>query len=221
VVWTARLDAYGKVTTETGTVVNNLRFPGQYHDRETGLYYNWHRYYSPELGRYITSDPIGLEGGLNTYGYVGGNPVNAVDPMGLDFLNTLREANNVLWYAGPLNLILAHNAALMAAKMTELSGLPGNANGPADAYRHCIWTCVMGRSMSPNSADFILWNHEDSGNRVGQPLQQEQMDEKNNQVGLICATENQTITCTDACMQKLLNGDLYGLGGLPLQLPSR
>jgi RHS repeat-associated protein len=84
VVWTARLDAYGKVTTETGTVVNNLRFPGQYHDRETGLYYNWHRYYSPELGRYITSDPIGLAGGLNTYAYVGGNPVGAVDPMGLD-----------------------------------------------------------------------------------------------------------------------------------------
>jgi RHS repeat-associated protein len=85
VVWTARLDAYGKVTTETGTVVNNLRFPGQYHDRETGLYYNLHRYYSPELGRYITSDPIGLQGGLNTYAYVGGDPVNTVDPMGLDF----------------------------------------------------------------------------------------------------------------------------------------
>jgi RHS repeat-associated protein len=83
VVWTARLDAYGKVTTETGTVVNNLRFPGQYHDRETGLYYNWHRYYSPELGRYITSDPIGLAGGLNTYAYVGGNPVNLSDPDGL------------------------------------------------------------------------------------------------------------------------------------------
>jgi RHS repeat-associated protein len=83
VVWTARLDAYGKVTNETGTVVNNLRFPGQYHDRETGLYQNWHRYYSPELGRYITSDPIGLEGGLNTYAYVGGDPVNAVDPEGL------------------------------------------------------------------------------------------------------------------------------------------
>jgi len=65
----------------------NLRFAGQYYDSETGLYYNWHRYYDPKTGRYISSDPIGLAGGLNTYTYALGNPLYWVDPSGLDVLN--------------------------------------------------------------------------------------------------------------------------------------
>ncbi|NAT76325.1 Rhs family protein [Dickeya dadantii] len=59
-----------------------LRYQGQVYDAETGLYYNRHRYYDPELGQYISADPIGLAGGLRPQGYVH-NPMEWVDPLGL------------------------------------------------------------------------------------------------------------------------------------------
>ena len=61
-----------------------LRLPGQYFDKETNLHYNYYRDYDPSIGRYGESDPIGLEGGLNTYSYVAGNPLARIDPLGLD-----------------------------------------------------------------------------------------------------------------------------------------
>jgi RHS repeat-associated protein len=85
VVWSATYNAFGRAKIDPLlTVANNLRFPGQYYDQETGLHYNWHRYYDPEIGRYLTADPIGFNGGdLNVYGYVRNNPVNGEDIDGL------------------------------------------------------------------------------------------------------------------------------------------
>jgi RHS repeat-associated protein len=84
VVWRWEGEAFGNTAAqELSGVSVNLRFPGQYFDAETNLHYNWNRYYDPQLGRYITSDPIGLQGGLNSYSYVNANSLMNIDPFGL------------------------------------------------------------------------------------------------------------------------------------------
>ena len=86
-VWSWEPEAFGNSLPDQnpsalGDFVFNLRFPGQYYDAETGLHYNYFRDYNPATGRYIESDPIGLVGGINTYAYVGGSPVNYIDLTG-------------------------------------------------------------------------------------------------------------------------------------------
>lgn len=83
IVWQADYEPFGKANVAVATVENNLRLPGQYFDRETGLHYNYFRDYDPTTGRYIEADPIGLEGGVNLYTYVGGDPMGQIDPNGL------------------------------------------------------------------------------------------------------------------------------------------
>ncbi|MEW8050061.1 MAG: RHS repeat-associated core domain-containing protein, partial [Candidatus Thiodiazotropha sp.] len=82
-VWGAERKPFGERSVTTAQVEMPLGFPGQYFDEESNNYYNYFRDYDPSTGRYIQSDPIGLAGGLNTYVYVGNNPTNYYDPLGL------------------------------------------------------------------------------------------------------------------------------------------
>jgi RHS repeat-associated protein len=102
VAWEAWYEPFGEAHTHpSSSVVNNIRLPGQYFDQETGLHYNYHRYYDPLTGRYLTPDPgysiqprgagipsmlpflLNTPQELNLYSYTVNNPINLIDPSGL------------------------------------------------------------------------------------------------------------------------------------------
>lgn len=102
--WAAQYTAFGQtsiISSGDSAINSNLRLPGQYADSESGLYYNWQRYYDPNTGRYISSDPIGLAGGFNRYAYVEGNPVGWVDPSGLNAGTVVGAELGTIIFPGP------------------------------------------------------------------------------------------------------------------------
>jgi RHS repeat-associated protein len=87
-------------TANSGNGTTRLQFTGRDNDGAAGLYYYRARYYSPQLTRFISEDPIGLAGGTNFYAYANGNPISFIDPSGLAPISwkTLREIAILLWY---------------------------------------------------------------------------------------------------------------------------
>ena len=122
VVWRwTNIDPFGsnKVQTASGFEYN-LRFAGQIYDKETGLHYNHFRDYNPKIGRYIQSDPIGLNGGINTYAYVGANPLRFVDPLGL-----FRDSVSTYCRAHPVDCVAAGLLPASQLSPPKVPPLPG------------------------------------------------------------------------------------------------
>jgi RHS repeat-associated protein len=152
VVWSAKADAFGNTLVDfASTLTNNLRFAGQYFDQESGLHYNYHRYYDPQTGRYVTSDPIGLDGGLNTFGYVGANPVRNVDPFGLVTTFDAACMRNPVWCAEVLGALPSMRGPI-SPPMPQTRDIP-KENCPDDSHKKeclqeiqgCIATCESAR----------------------------------------------------------------------------
>ena len=109
-VWSIEMDTFGEtksIDSKNGFEFN-LRFAGQYFDQETGYHYNYHRYYDPKVGRYLTSDPIGLAGGFNSYGYANSEPWGAVDWLGLAAIKVIFPDYKAdgYWFTGHSGVVI-------------------------------------------------------------------------------------------------------------------
>lgn len=120
--------AYGRTSASSGTLPDK-RYAGMFYHPQSGLYLTWYRAYNPEAGRWLSRDPIGEEGGENLYAYVGGNPVNAIDPLGL--IGYVCQKGNNIGVAIPINFqgaTQAQIAQITNAIQSAWSGKFGSYN---------------------------------------------------------------------------------------------
>jgi len=147
VVWSAKYNSFGKATIEIEIFENNLRFAGQYEDKETGLHYNRFRYYDSNTGRYLRADPIGFTGGINLFAYVLNGPVNSFDPFGL--FKCFR--------GGPPRVVVTTHT------VTEVRELFGFKMLHPEGYRASVGGNFPGFGVPPVgpeiAVDWWLWEH--------------------------------------------------------------
>jgi RHS repeat-associated protein len=188
-----------------------LRFPGQYFDAETETNYNINRDYNPVTGRYIQSDPIEVDGGVNGFGYVGGNPLFRIDE------------NGKFWWQIAVFATLAYDSYSDQQKAIELANearditeylyynskeLVGIHNGPADAFRHSYWNCTM--TLEVGYFDTYLYGtgHEYIDG-ADSPEDEKRMDLSNNMTGIKIALSGKN--CYFECLDRAKNNKLYVL----------
>jgi len=146
-------DAFGNITSGTPIVTQPYTYTAREYDPETGLYFYRARYYDPKAGRFVTKDPIGFTGGdVNLYNYVQNNPVNWIDPKGLDVTidinRTTYTPNSII---GTINITSTATKSTFSGNTLE-NRTPPNSSLPVPAG---TYSAFMRRDRTPNRVELI------------------------------------------------------------------
>jgi len=145
-------DPYGNLLAKSGAMAdaNRYRFSGKEFDPRTGLYYFGYRFYEPNFQRWLNQDPIGERGGLNLYAYVGNNPVNYIDPLGLTFLVSPTPFPGQEGTYGPYVLNIPDGSSLVKTP---------HKLDPNDLFKNELKTC---KELHDKSSWLALWPRDEA-----------------------------------------------------------
>jgi len=203
-------DPFGNTLSKSGPLAdaNLYRFSSKESHEPSGLVYYLYRFYDPNLQRWINRDPIEEAGGINLYGFLYNDPLNWIDPLGLEGSVDFKARAQCLCKCGWLKCDTARKLGERALEEARKRFPSDDSlhNGPGDAWRHCYWSCMMGDVIGKRCARIIGNAYEDSGDRHGQPPDEREMDDHNNRVGRSLA--GKPGSCKDLCQKALDDGKL-------------
>jgi len=184
-------------------VASRTGYAGYQWDQTLSAYHVRYRVYLPDIGRWTRRDPLGYVDGMGLYEYCGGAPLGRVDSRGLASLCEAFGCRVSQW-CGPLDCVQAWRASERAQQEVELY-FSGHAclDDQCDAFRHCVWSCYMTRSVGERCAAEVGNIHErcrPSG------AKSEYMDEENNLAGRAVASKPGE--CVTLCFAALFDGTL-------------
>ena len=219
IVWGGDYSGWGKLTREErlkSDIYQPIRLQNQHYDEETGLHYNFFRYYDPEIGRFTQQDPIKLLGGKNLYA-VAWNAISYIDPLGLSSNDYVDEFGD--YYGFTAATIKGEASSIQILKST-LDDMKTFNLTDTDQFFHCTAFCKVSKSIAPDKGLALMYGRVKEFGDWGQNLigsygrkrltNSEMIDDMNkdmgvNEYGFKCPSNQ---TCAERC-EKYLNPNAH------------